>query len=92
MAQDPAAVAEFDDQQLEFFESKVRPILIERCVSADPERFRGFYCIDPNRSAAPGEELLGAVSRGFKGLKCIDVQVFMNEARECWSYAGNVLK
>ncbi len=51
MAQDPAVAPEFDDQQLEFFESKVRPILIERC----------YECHGPN--AEPRQGGLSLASR-----------------------------
>ena len=43
--------------------------LLESLFTAQPDRFEGFYCIDPNASANAPEELARAVDRGFRGLK-----------------------
>ena len=43
--------------------------LVESCVKASPERFAGFYCIDPGSAPDPADELGRAVERGFSGLK-----------------------
>ena len=43
--------------------------LVEELFSASPQRFAGFYCIDPNASDDPSTEMRRAVERGFSGLK-----------------------
>lgn len=43
--------------------------LVEELMAAQPDRFQGFYCINPNRAVNPAEELGQAVARGFSGLK-----------------------
>jgi predicted TIM-barrel fold metal-dependent hydrolase len=43
--------------------------LVESCFKAAPERFAGFYCIDPPSAADPVGELGRAHERGFSGLK-----------------------
>jgi predicted TIM-barrel fold metal-dependent hydrolase len=49
--------------------SKIVNDLVEALFREHPERFYGFYCIDP-RSASDGPaELRAAVGRGFRGLK-----------------------
>jgi predicted TIM-barrel fold metal-dependent hydrolase len=43
--------------------------LVEELFTAQPERFFGFYCINPNKTNDTVDELRQAVARGFKGLK-----------------------
>jgi predicted TIM-barrel fold metal-dependent hydrolase len=38
-------------------------------MTTRPERFYGFYCINPNRTTDTAEEFRQAVGRGFSGLK-----------------------
>lgn len=43
--------------------------LVEELFTANPERYYGFYFINPNRTNDLAEELRSAVRRGFRGLK-----------------------
>ncbi|MEN3364196.1 MAG: uncharacterized protein V7606_1470 [Burkholderiales bacterium] len=43
--------------------------LVEELMTTRPERFYGFYCINPNHTTDTAEEFRQAVGRGFSGLK-----------------------
>jgi predicted TIM-barrel fold metal-dependent hydrolase len=43
--------------------------LVESIFSAEPQKFYGFYCINPNKNNDISQELGDAVRRGFVGLK-----------------------
>lgn len=43
--------------------------LVEELFTAHPDKFMGFYCVNPNRTNDLAGELSDAVGRGFKGLK-----------------------
>ena len=49
-----------------------RPIpnaLVEELVAGSPERYSGFYCVNPHRADVAVSEFEAAVARGFAGLK-----------------------
>jgi predicted TIM-barrel fold metal-dependent hydrolase len=47
--------------------------LVEDAMKKYPDRFYGFYCVNPHRGPAVLDELEDAVGRGFSGLKLAPV-------------------
>jgi uncharacterized protein len=43
--------------------------VVEELVTADPDRFIGYYCVNPHRGDEAVHDFRAAVARGFAGLK-----------------------
>jgi predicted TIM-barrel fold metal-dependent hydrolase len=50
-------------------EASIPNDVVEELIAADPARFLGFYCVNPNLGDAVVGELRAAIGRGFSGLK-----------------------
>jgi Protein of unknown function (DUF1549)/Protein of unknown function (DUF1553)/Planctomycete cytochrome C len=65
-----AAADEFSPQQLEFFEKKVRPVLVERCYpchSASAKKLKGGLRLDSRAGVIKGGDTGPAISPGEPG-------------------------